>query len=83
MCRAWLYPEGARELEDMFEVEFGRATLRVAYTFIFQEVCGQCAPAGKVERAGEFLGRTQPRNIADTSTTSRLSLTRWMKCSVW
>lgn len=39
--RAWLYPEGARELEEMFEIEFGQAALRVAYAFIFEEVCLQ------------------------------------------
>ncbi|CAM9420972.1 unnamed protein product, partial [Laminaria digitata] len=35
--RAWMYPEGARELELKLENDFARAAMHVAYAYLFQK----------------------------------------------
>ncbi|CAB1110646.1 unnamed protein product [Ectocarpus sp. CCAP 1310/34] len=35
--RAWMYPEGAHELEKELEQAFGQAVMRVVYAYLFQE----------------------------------------------
>lgn len=36
--RAWMYPEGAHELEHKFEQAFGTAAMGVAYAYLFEKV---------------------------------------------
>lgn len=36
--RAWMYPEGAHELETKFELEFGAAAMGVAFAYLCQKV---------------------------------------------
>lgn len=40
--RAWMYPEGARELELKLENDFGQAAMHVACAYLFQQVFTYC-----------------------------------------